>query len=216
MQPPASWTKARLTLAIVAVTAAAWLIVALLGLADWATLQGGFRARPGEGDSLVPFWLTPLTATLVHAGPIHLAFNLLILTFCGRHVEWVLGAWGIAILYLAGAYAAAAGQYLADPQTAAPMVGASGAISAVLGAYAVLFGRNKVRVGNRRLALALNALWLLAAWVGLNLLVGVIARGGFIPGIGPALTIAVAAHIGGFIPGLILAIPLLKFRYRKA
>jgi membrane associated rhomboid family serine protease len=138
------------------------------------------------------------------------------LTFCGRHVEWVLGPWGIAILYLTGAYAAAAGQYLADPQAATPMIGASGAISAVLGAYAVLFGRNKVKVGGRRLSLALNALWLLAAWVGLNLMIGVIARGGFIPGTGPAMKIAVAAHIGGFIPGLLLAVPLLKFRYRKA
>jgi membrane associated rhomboid family serine protease len=219
MQPPAAWTHARLTLAIVAVTAAAWLIVNALGLADWAAIWGGFRpvrASAGDDGSLAPFWLTPLTATLVHAGPIHLAFNLMILAFCGRFVEWVLGRWAIAILYLAGAYAAAGAQYLADPHALAPMVGASGAISAVLGAFAVLFGKNKVKVADRRLALALNALWLLAAWVGLNLMIGVIARGGFIPGTGPAMTIAVAAHIGGFVPGLLLAIPLLKFRYRKA
>src|SRR6185503_5033339 len=115
MQPPAAWTHARLTLAIVAVTAAAWLIVIVL--ADWAAIWGGFRplrVSVGDDGSLAPFWLTPLTATLVHAGPIHLAFNLMILTYCGRHVEWVLGAWGIAILYLAGAYAAAGAQYLAD------------------------------------------------------------------------------------------------------
>ena len=219
MRPPASWAQARLTLAIAAVTAAAWLIVALLGRLEWAAIWGGFipmRAALGEDGSVAPFWLTPLTATLVHAGLIHLAFNLVILTFCGRHVEWVLGPGGIAILYLVGAYAAAGGQYLADPQSAAPMIGASGAISAVIGAYAVLFGRNKVKVADRRLALALNALWLLAAWVGLNLIVGIIARGGLIPGTGPAMTVAVAAHIGGFIPGLVLAIPLLKFRYRKA
>jgi membrane associated rhomboid family serine protease len=219
MRPPASWVHARLTLAIAAATAVAWLVAALLGRLEWAAIWGGFiplRATLGEDGSVAPFWLTPLTATLVHAGLIHLAFNLVILTFCGRHVEWVLGRAGIAILYLVGAYAAAGGQYLADPQSAAPMIGASGAISAVLGAYAVLFGRNKVKVADRRLALALNALWLLAAWVGLNLIVGIVARGGLIPGTGPAMTVAVAAHIGGFIPGLILAIPLLKFRYRKA
>ena len=154
MRPPASWAQARLTLAIAAVTAAAWLIVALLGRLEWAAIWGGFipmRAALGEDGSVAPFWLTPLTATLVHAGLIHLAFNLVILTFCGRHVEWVLGPGGIAILYLVGAYAAAGGQYLADPQSAAPMIGASGAISAVLGAYAVLFGRNKVKVADRRL-----------------------------------------------------------------
>ncbi|HMG48438.1 MAG TPA: rhomboid family intramembrane serine protease [Allosphingosinicella sp.] len=219
MRPPASWAQARLTLAIAAVTAAAWLVVAVLGRLEWAAIWGGFiplRATLGEDGSVAPFWLTPLTATLVHAGLIHLVFNLIMLTFCGRHVEWVLGPAAIAILYLVGAYAAAGGQYLADPHSAAPMIGASGAISAVIGAYAVLFGRNKVKVAGRRLALALNALWLLAAWVGLNLIVGIIVRGGLIPGTGPAMTIAVAAHIGGFIPGLLLAIPLLKFRYRKA
>lgn len=217
MQPPASWTRARLTLAITAVTAAAWLIVTVLGLGDQAGLWAGFRPErlAGEGAAL-PVWLTPLTATLIHAGPLHLAFNLLILVFCGRHVEWVLGRWGLALLYVVGAYAAAGGQYLADPQATTPMVGASGAISAVLGAYAVLFGKNKVKVGGRRLSLALNALWLLAAWIGLNLMIGLIVGGGLVPGTGPAMKIAVAAHIGGFIPGLILAVPLLKFRYRKA
>jgi membrane associated rhomboid family serine protease len=219
MRPPASWAQARLTLAIAAVTAAAWLIVNVTGLQEWATIWGGFipaRAVLGEDGSVAPFWLTPLTATLVHAGPFHLALNLIMLLFCGRHVEWVLGRGGVAILYVAGAYAAAAGHYLAGPEALVPMVGASGAISAVLGAYAVLFGKNKVRVADRRLALALNALWLLAAWVVLNLVVGVITRGGLIPGTGPAMTIAIAAHIGGFVPGLLLAIPLLKFRYRKA
>ena len=219
MRPPASWANARLTIALAAVTGAAWLVVNVLGLQEWAQIWGGFipaRAGLGEDGSVAPFWLTPLTATLVHAGPIHLGFNLVMLLFCGRHVEWVLGRAGVAILYLVGAYAAAAGQYLVDPQSLVPMIGASGAISAVLGAYAVLFGKNKVKVADRRLALALNALWLLAAWVGLNLIVGIIARGGLIPGTGPAMTVAVAAHIGGFIPGLLLAIPLLKFRYRKA
>jgi membrane associated rhomboid family serine protease len=220
MQPPAAWTHARLTLAIAAVTAAAWLIVAMLGRLEWAAVWAGFiplRATLGVEGSVAPFWLTtPLTATLVHGGFIHLAFNLVMLIFCGRHVEWVLGRGGLAILYVVGAYAAAGAQYLADPMSAAPMIGASGAISAVLGAYAVLFGRNKVKVASPRLALALNALWLLVAWVALNLMVGIIVRGGFIPGTGPAMTIAVAAHIGGFIPGLLLAIPLLKFRYRKA
>ena len=217
MQPPASWAQARLTLAIAGATGAAWLVVNVLGLQDWMIAWGGFfPVRLDYGQAVAPWWLTPLTATLIHAGPIHLAFNLVMLLFCGRHVEWVLGRGGLAVLYLVGAYAAAGAQYLTDPQSMSPMVGASGAISALLGAYAVLFGKNKVKIAGRRLALALNALWLLAAWVGLNLIVGLIARGGLIPGTGQAMTIAVAAHIGGFVPGLLLAIPLLKFRYRKA
>ena len=101
--------------------------------------------------------LTPLTATLVHSGFVHLLFNLLILLFCGRSVERVLGGSGIVILYLVGAYAAAAAQYPLDPDATVPMVGASGAISAVLGAYAMLFGRNKVKVANPGLAVAQRA-----------------------------------------------------------
>ena len=221
MRLPDTWDKARVTLAITLVTAAAWLIATVLQADQWLPTWGGFipaRIAFGgdEGLGLVPVWLTPLTATLIHAGIIHLAFNLIILVFCGRPVESVLGPVSLAILYLFGAYAAAGAQYLAGPTSAVPMVGASGAISAVLGAYAMLFGRNKVKVASPRLALWLNALWLLAAWVGLNLIIGIIARGGLIPGTGAGLEVAIAAHIGGFLVGILLANPLLLFRYRRA
>ncbi len=120
-----------------------------------------------------------------------------------------MGTPGAAILYLLGAYAAAGAQYALDPTSAVPMIGASGAISAVLGAYAMLFGRNKVKVASPRLAVLLNALWLMAAWIVLQIIVGVtFANAG--------IAVAVAAHIGGFAVGLALANPLLLFRYRKA
>ncbi len=212
MRLPDSWNKARATVVLAFVTAAAWLLVSILQLQDWATIWGGFipaRIAFGNDDGLAPFWLTPLTATLVHAGFIHLAFNLLIQVFCGRPVESVLGPASVVILYLVGAYAAAGAQYLVDPLSPVPMVGASGAISAIIGAYAMLFGRNKVRIANPRLAMWLNALWLLAAWVGINVLTGLtFATGG--------LHLAVAAHIGGFLVGVLLANPLLLFRYRRA
>ncbi len=221
MRAPENWAKARVTLAIAAVTSIAWLIVYILQRDEWAAIWGGFipaRLTYGgdAGLGLVPFWLTPLTATLIHGGPIHLVFNMIILLFCGRPVESVLGPVALAILYLLGAYAAAGAQYLAGPAMVMPMIGASGAISAVLGAYAMLFGRNKVKLANPRLALWLNALWLLVAWVALNLVMGiVIARGGLTL-TGQGMEIAVAAHIGGFAIGLLLANPLLLFRYRKA
>ncbi len=105
--------------------------------------------------------------------------------------------------------AAAAAHYLVQPHDLTPMVGASGAISAVLGAYAMLFGRNKVKVASPTLALWLNALWLMAAWIALQLIVGfTFATGG--------IQVAIAAHIGGFLVGLLLANPLLLLRYRKA
>ncbi|WP_114951292.1 rhomboid family intramembrane serine protease [Sphingosinicella terrae] len=212
MRPPESWSTARVTLGIALATAGIWALLRLLGLEIWAVDRAGFVAASvgtGGAGGAMPFWLAPLTATLLHANIFHLGFNLLILVFCGRPTEAVIGRPGFVILYLVGAYAAAAAQYLADPTATVPMIGASGAVSAVLGAYAILFGRNRVSVANATLALWLNALWLMAAWVGLQLIVGfTFARSG--------AGIAIAAHIGGFLVGVALANPLLLFRYRKA
>ncbi|MGQ0560228.1 MAG: rhomboid family intramembrane serine protease [Sphingosinicella sp.] len=205
-----AWSRARLTLAITLVTLLAWLFIATAGFADWAMVWGGFipaRMTSGGGQGLAPYWLTPLTATMLHANIFHIGFNLLILVFCGRPVESVMGPLRLLILYLVGAFAAAAAHWLADPADMAPMIGASGAISAVLGAYAILFGRNRVKLANPLLALWLNALWLMAAWIGLQLLVGLTFSTG-------GLRIAIAAHIGGFLAGVLLAYPLRGRRLR--
>ena len=213
MRPPESWKSARVTLVIAAVTAAAWLIVSALDVQEYAVMWGAFipaRITGLESDqALAPFWLTPLTATLVHGGIAHLGFNLLIHLFCGRAVETIIGGRGLIILYVVGAYAAAAGHYFTHPLQLAPMIGASGAISAVIGAYAMLFGRNRVRIANPTLALWANALWLAAAWVLLQLLIGFTFETAGFP-------LAIAAHIGGFFVGILLAKPLLLLRYRNA
>ncbi|MGQ0659697.1 rhomboid family intramembrane serine protease [Sphingosinicella sp.] len=212
MRVPQGWAQARFTLFITLATAAIYVVLAAIGWDEQAVIWGGFipaRLAFGGDEMLAPFWITPLTAAFLHANLLHLFFNLLILVFCGRPTEAVVGAPGMAILYLLGAFAAAAAQYAAGPLSPVPMIGASGAISAVLGAYAILFGRNKVKVASPRLAMLLNALWLMAAWVVLQLIVGITFAGA---GIG----VAVAAHIGGFAVGLALANPLLLFRYRKA
>jgi membrane associated rhomboid family serine protease len=213
MRPPDDLRAAPVTLAIAALTAAAWLIAWALGWQEAVVLAGGFTpghvgAPPGPGWP-VPALLTPLTATLVHSGFVHLLFNLIMLLFCGRSVERVLGGTGVVILYLVGAYAAAAAEYPLHPDSTVPMVGASGAISAVLGAFALLFGRNKVKVANPALATFLNALWLGAAWIVLNILIGLTFETS-------GLRLAVAAHIGGFIAGLLLAKPLLLLKWRGA
>ena len=213
MRPPDDLRAARVTLVLAAVTAAAWLLAWIAGWQEGAVVAGGFiPARIGGlvGAELpVPALLTPLTATLVHSGFVHIAFNLIMLLFCGRSIEPVLGGRGVAILYLVGAYAAAAAQYVADPAQTVPMVGASGAISAVIGAYALLFGRNKVKVAHPALATLLNALWLGAAWVALQILVGFTFET-------TGLRIAIFAHIGGFLAGLALAKPLLLLKWRGA
>ena len=218
MRPPESWSKAPLTLAIVAATLAAWALVALLGLDGWARVFGSFWPGPDRylyGDSAgiyLPLWITPLTATLIHDGPIHIIFNLIVLV-CGRPVEAVLGCSnGIAVVL--GAYAPRAFIWARSGCVGAE-IGASGAVSAVIGAYAMLFGRNKVKLANPRLALWLNALWLMATWVALNIGVGIALAGtDFL--LGEGVQVAVGAHVGGFLVGVLLANPLLLFRYRRA
>ncbi len=213
MRLPDDLRATPVTVAIAVLTVAAWLIAWALGWQEVVAVAGGFTPAhvgtpPGPAWP-VPVPLTPLTATLVHSGFAHLFLNLIILLFCGRSVERVVGAQGIVILYLIGAYAAAAAQYAVDPGELAPMVGASGAISAVLGAFALLFGRNKVKVAHPGLAGLLHALWLAAAWVGLQLLIGLTFETS-------GLRIAIAAHIGGFLAGLVLARPLLLLKWRGA
>jgi membrane associated rhomboid family serine protease len=213
VRPPESWQKARVTLAIAAVTAIAWALAAASGYAGLIATWGGFIPARVSGATanmaLAPLFLTPLTATLIHGGLLHLLLNLMVLLFCGRAVEAIIGPRLFLLLYVVGAYAAVAAQYAVGPHVTAPMVGASGAISAVIGAYAILFGRNRVAVANPRLAVALNALWLVVAWVAIQYLIGLMLS---LDGI----DVAVAAHVGGFLAGLALAKPLFLWHWRKA
>ena len=198
---------------IAAITAAAWILTALAGYSDRAAYALGFiplRVQvPDLVAGAVPAFLTPLTATLVHSGLIHLGFNLLMLVWCGAQVERVIGKSGIINLYIVGAYAAAASQWAVDPTGTTPMVGASGAISAVMGAFALSFGRAKPFTSNLRLNRWINVFWLMAAWIILQLMMGWLAGG-------QGYLLATPAHVGGFAAGLLLQRPLLLWRYRNA
>ena len=213
MRTPDSWSTAQATVAIAIVTGLAYLIVSVFEIDLWAIGFGAFIPADLAIDlpfARAPFALTPLTATFLHAGIFHLLFNLLVFMFCGRAVEGALGPVSLVILYVVGAFAAAAGQFAMGPNSMMPMIGASGAISAVIGAYSMLFGRNRVRVANPKLALWLNVLWLLAAWVVLQVAVAVVLSAG------SGILLAVGAHVGGFVAGVALARPMLLWRYRKA
>src|SRR6478752_3235219 len=104
---------------IVAITAAVWVLTALAGYSDQADFALGFIPlrvmHPTVAWPAAPAFLTPLTATLVHSGLVHIGFNMLMLVWCGTAVERVLGKAGVVILYLVGAYAAAAAQWALDP-----------------------------------------------------------------------------------------------------
>ena len=202
--------QATMTLAVA--TAVAYALVILFARNDHAAFLGGFVPARIEGLQIagaLPLWITPLSATLIHAGLLHLGFNLLMLVYCGREDEVALGPWGVVALYVAGAYAAAAGQWLAGPRLPVPMIGCSGAVSALVGAYAILYGQRRPSRLHPELARWLHVLWLAAAWIVLQLL---LTLGGAFEGV----SIAAAAHVGGFLVGLVLARPLLRWRYRGA
>jgi membrane associated rhomboid family serine protease len=198
---------------ITAITALFWVIAAVAGQSDRAADVMGFIPARLSGAAVpfaaVPAILTPLTATLVHSGPIHLGFNLLVFVWCGTAVERVVGKWGLVLLYLIGAYAAALTQWAADPVAVVPMVGASGAISAVVGAFALSFGRAKQVTRSPRLNRWINVVWLLAAWIVLQTMMGWLAGS-------QGYLLATPAHVGGFAAGLLLQRPLLLWKYRNA
>ncbi len=201
------------TAALAALTVLAYLIIGLIAADPPVALTMGFIPARWSGADLpwaaVPAILTPLSSTLVHGGFLHLAFNLLMLAWCGTQVERVLGRGALLLLYGIGAYAAATAQWIADTDSIIPVIGASGAISAVIGAFALSFSRAKQLTRSVRLNRLINAAWLLVAWVVMQVLIG-IASG--IQGV----MLATPAHIGGFVAGLLLQRPLLLWRYRNA
>jgi membrane associated rhomboid family serine protease len=110
---------------------------------------------------------------------------------------------------LIGALVAAAAQFVVDPTSTVPLVGASGAISALFGLYALFFGRPKQVTNNQKLNRWIHAAWLLATWVVLQWMAEFLAGS-------EGVLLATPAHIGGFIAGMLLQRPLLLWRYRKA
>ncbi|MDP5278574.1 rhomboid family intramembrane serine protease [Sphingomonas sp. DG1-23] len=202
------------TAILILVTAAVSLVVTLAGgNAYEASMRAGFipaRLSGIDTDYLaVPALLTPLSCTLLHAGLLHLAMNMLMLGFTGRETERAVGPWGILILYVVGAYAAAFAQWLPEPQSLTPMIGASGAASAVVGAYSLLFGRSRAKAIGPIPAQAVHVVWLAAAWTAINLMIGYAF-------LGAGVAVAAGAHIGGFLAGLALARPLLMWKWRRA
>jgi membrane associated rhomboid family serine protease len=219
LPPPKTGGRGRITLPrtattiIAAVTALFSLGILLLNRVELAASLMGFIPARLSGDfnlsPAIPALLTPLTATIVHGSIFHLAANLLVLVWCGRAVERVIGAGPTAVLYLVGAHVAAAAQFLVGPHSMVPMIGASGAISAFVGAFALTYGRPKQLVKAQWLNRALNTVWLLVAWVILQLMVSYLLGQ-------EGMMLATPAHVGGFFAGVALHRPLLLWRYRNA
>lgn len=199
--------------AIIAIVTVAVSALAIFGGVDyWAVFAGFIPARISgvvELAGALPVWVTPFSSALVHGGWLHLGINMLMLVFAGSMVERVIGGPGLLFAYVVGAVVAAFSQYIVDPGSPIPMVGASGAISALFGLYALFFGAPKQITQNQKVNRWLHVAWLLVAWVVLQWMSGYLAGGG-------GVMLATPAHIGGFIAGLLLQRPLLLWRYRKA
>jgi membrane associated rhomboid family serine protease len=216
------------TIGLLAALAAVWFFVQGFGFNDlamaasvcnWGLVPGEItgRARVGSGipmgeglsclvDADPVNILTPITSMFLHGGWLHLLGNALYLWVFGNNVEDSMGRFRFLVFYLLCGLAAAGAQVLVNPASPVPMVGASGAISGVLGAYLVLYPRVRVRVLVPIFILlystTLPAFLVLLLWIGMQLLNGL-----------PQLTqlrtdvsagVAFWAHIGGFFAGVVL------------
>jgi membrane associated rhomboid family serine protease len=148
-------------------------------------------------------WLTVFTSMFVHGGLFHVGGNMLYLWIFGNNVEDSMGKVRFLIFYLLCGVAAAGAQYLADPRSTIPMVGASGAISGALGAYLVLFPGARVwtlvTIGFLIRFVPIPALVVLGFWIVVQVLNGV-----FTFGSGERGGVAFLAHVGGFVAGMVL------------
>jgi membrane associated rhomboid family serine protease len=183
-------------------------IVYALGVVP-ASLLGQQQLPPEL--SLVAPWMTVFTSMFMHGGWMHLIGNMLYLWVFGDNVEDSMGHGRFVVFYLLCGAAAVFAQALPEPSSTIPMVGASGAISGVLGAYLLLYPHARVLVaiplGIILHTMRIPAGFVLVLWFGLQLLSSAMAQ----PGQGG---VAFRAHIGGFIAGMIL-IPLFKQRQAR-
>jgi membrane associated rhomboid family serine protease len=163
----------------------------------------GQRGVHGHASSQPATWLTILFAMFMHGGILHLAGNMLYLWIFGNNVEDSMGRVRFVVFYLLGGLIATAGQVLYAPNSDIPTLGASGAIAAVLGGYAVLYPRARVLTLVFIIifvtVIELPALLVLGLWFLLQL-ASVSAQTGELGGGG----VAYWAHIGGFVFGMLV------------
>jgi membrane associated rhomboid family serine protease len=147
---------------------------------------------------------TLVTYMFMHAGWLHLLGNMVFLWVFGDNVEDALGHVRFLLFYLLCGIAAGLAHTLVDTASQMPLVGASGAIGGVLGAYLVLYPRARIWVLLfLRIPMRLPAIWVLGGWIALQFLsLGSTVEEGE--------AIAWWAHIGGFAAGVALVFPLRK------
>jgi membrane associated rhomboid family serine protease len=150
----------------------------------------------------IPPWATIFTSMFIHGGWLHIGGNMLFLWIFGNNIEDVLGHFRYLLLYLLSGVAAAMGQALSDPSSTVPMLGASGAIAGVLGAYLLIYPNANVHVLVLIIILlriiTVPAWIMLGLWFGAQLVSGLFSNGG--------AGVAFWAHVGGFVTGCVLLV----------
>jgi membrane associated rhomboid family serine protease len=227
------------TLAVIALNVGCWIFVQGLGLEPAlsrsvcelglipAEFLGrapvGLTMRVSESATCVlgasASWSAPFTSMFLHGGWFHLIGNMWFMYVFGNNVEDAMGHFRFLIFYVVTGLAAAAAQVLASPGSALPMVGASGAISGVMGAYVILYPLVRVHtlvfLGFLVTRVALPAYLMLGYWFLIQLLGGLPGVAGDAPG-----GVAFWAHVGGFVAGALLVPffkdPVLLARHRRA
>ena len=171
---------------------------------QWAAIPGEITRSLEAGSYTSQAMLGMLTSMFLHGGWLHLLGNMLFLWIFGNNVEDRLGSIPFLLFYVMGGIAAVLAQVVIDPRSDVPLVGASGAIAAALGAYIVLFPGARILslvfLGFFYQLLEVPAIIVLGFWFALQLLNGVAALGAETAQGG----VAFFAHIGGFVFGLVV------------
>ncbi len=149
-----------------------------------------------------PVYLTFLSSMFMHGGWAHLGGNLLYLWIFGDNVEHRFGSLKFLVFYLISGVAASAVQIAMAPQSIIPTLGASGAISGILGAYLVLFPRNRVNAVFFVRIISVPAILVLGMWGAMQIFGG----WGSLESVGESGGVAYGAHIGGFVAGIIVGL----------
>ncbi|HXK59995.1 MAG TPA: rhomboid family intramembrane serine protease [Acidobacteriota bacterium] len=172
----------------------------LVGVEQIVTSRGVAEIRHFPGPT--PIYLTLLFAMFMHGGVMHILGNMIYLWIFGDNVEHRFGAFPFLLFYLISGLVGSLAHVAVDPGSTVPSLGASGAISGVLGAYLVLFPRNRVHAVVFYMIVSIPAIAAIGIWIvfqfinGLGSIVYTSQTGG----------IAYAAHIGGFFAGVVLAL----------
>jgi membrane associated rhomboid family serine protease len=150
-------------------------------------------------------WLSVLTSMFLHGSLLHIGGNMLFLWVFGNNIEDAFGKVGFALFYLVGGVVATLTHVALNLDSTVPLVGASGAIAAVMGAYMVLYPNARIRTAVILLFIFLiqvRAIWVLGFWFVLQFFTD------------PNEGVAWAAHVGGFVFGVVVGLLVRAFRPR--